>query len=101
MGEGVSSAVAADQHEQDERRHLHQGFGAALNNAFEIAMVPLVFAGLGWLLDRALGTGWVMTAVFAMIGLLGTFAKLYYRYNAQMLRLEESGSWKTAPKAPR
>jgi F0F1-type ATP synthase assembly protein I len=92
--------VAVDQRDQDERRHLNQGFGAALNNAFEIALVPVFFAGLGWLLDRFLGTGWLFAAGFAVLGLAGTFVKLYYRYNDQMLRLEEAGPWNRSPKAP-
>ena len=86
--------AAIDQRDQDERRKLNQGFGAALNNAFEIAMIPLVFAGLGWLVDRALGTGWVFTATLAIVGLVGTFVKLYYRYSYDMAQIEESGPWR-------
>ena len=93
--------AAISQHDQDERRRLNQGFGASLTSAFEIAMIPAVFAGAGWLVDRLLGTGWVLTAVFAVIGLVGTFAKLYYRYCAEMQQLEESGSWRRASQAPR
>lgn len=90
-----------DQHDQDERRKLNQGFGAALSNAFEIAMVPLVFAGLGWLVDRLFGTAVVFTAGFALVGLVGTFVKLYYRYNYQMVQLEQSGPWSRRPQVPR
>ena len=90
-----------DQREQDERRQLNQGFGAALNNAFEIALVPLVFAGIGWLVDHVLGTGWLFTAILAVVGLVGTFVKLYYRYSYQMLQLEESGPWRRTSQAPR
>lgn len=93
--------AAIDQRDQDERRHLNQGFGDALNNAFEIAMIPLVFGGFGWLVDRLLGTGWVFTAVLAVVGLAGTFLKLYYRYSAKMLQLEQSGPWHRIPQDPR
>ncbi len=89
------------QRDQDERRKLNQGFGAALTNAFEIALVPLIFAGLGWLLDRAFGTGWVLASVFAVVGLAGTFVKLYYRYSYEMVQLEKSGSWRTTSQAPK
>ncbi len=64
-------------------------------------MVPLVFAGLGWLVDRLFGTGWVFVAAFAVLGLVGTFVKLYYRYSYQMLQLEESGPWRRPSQAPR
>lgn len=89
--------MAVDQHDQDERRRLNQGFGAALTNAFEIALVPAIFAGLGWLADRLLGTGWVCTAAFAVLGLVGTFVKLYYRYVHDMQKIESAGSWNAAP----
>ncbi len=93
--------AAIGQRDQDERRKLNQGFGASLSHAFEIAMVPLVFAGLGWLLDRLLGTGWIVASTFAVIGLAGTFVKLYYGYNQQMLDIEEAGPWRRTPQAPR
>jgi len=92
--------AAIDQRDQDERRKINQGFGASLSHAFEIAMIPLVFAGFGWLLDRLLGTGWVATATFAVIGLAGTFVKLYYRYCYEMLQLEESGPWQRTSQVP-
>ena len=90
-----------DEREQDERRDLNQGFGASLNNAFEIAVVPVIFGGLGWLLDSALGTRMVLTAVFAVFGLTGTFVKLYYAYSRRMLRLEQAGPWNRPPGAGR
>jgi len=93
--------AAIDEHDQEERRRLNQGFGAALTNAFEIAMIPAVFAGAGWLVDRLAGTGWVFTAVLAMVGLVGTFLKLYYRYSYQMLELEEAGPWRRTSQTPR
>ncbi len=93
--------MAVSQHDQDERRRLNQGFGGSLTNAFEIAMIPAVFAGAGWLVDRLLGTGWIVAAVFAVVGLAGTFAKLYYRYCAEMQQLEESGSWRRTPQGQR
>jgi len=93
--------AAIDQQDQDERRKLNQGFGASLSNAFEIAMIPAIFAGAGWLVDRLFGTGWIFAAIFAVVGLAGTFVKLYYRYNHEMRTLEESGPWRHTSQAPR
>ncbi len=92
--------AAIDQRDQDGRRHLNQGFGAALSNAFEIAMIPAVFGGAGWLVDRMFGTGWVFTAILAVVGLAGTFLKLYYRYSYDMAQLEESGPWHRTSQDP-
>ena len=83
-----------DEHEQAQRRHLNQGFGASLNNAFEIAMIPVLFAGVGWLLDAVLGTGPVFLAILAVLGLTGTVAKLYYGYNREMDEMEQAGPWR-------
>ena len=83
-----------DEHEQAERRHLNKGFGAALNNAFEIAVIPVLFAGVGWLIDAVLGTGPVFLAILAVLGLAGTFAKLYYGYNREMGEMEQAGPWR-------
>ncbi len=90
-----------DEREQEQRRQLNQGFGAALNNAFEIAVIPAVFAGGGWLVDAVLGTGIVFTVIFAVLGLTGTFVKLYYGYSRTMHGLEEAGPWNRTPRAPR
>jgi F0F1-type ATP synthase assembly protein I len=92
--------VAVDQRDQDERRKLNQGFGAALTNAFDIALVPVMFAGIGWLIDRGLGTGWVFTTILAIVGLVGVFVKLYYRYTSEMTQLEASGPWRRARQEP-
>ena len=88
-----------DEREQEDRRQLNQGFGASLNNAFEIAVIPGVFAGFGWLLDTAFGTWPIFTAVLAVLGLIGTFAKLYYGYSNKMLQLEQAGPWNRSPGA--
>lgn len=90
-----------NEREQEERRHLNQGFGAALNNAFEIAVVPAIFAAFGWLVDLLLGTGPVFLAIFAVLGLVGTFAKLYYGYNREMGELEKAGPWAAGQRGPR
>ena len=82
-----------DERDPDGRRKLNQGFGAALSNAFEIAMIPPIFGAAGSLVDRMVGTGWIFAAILGVIGLVGTFVKLYYRYSYDMQQLEASGSW--------
>ena len=87
-----------DEHEQGQRRHLNKGFGASLNNAFEIALIPVLFAGVGWLIDALLGTGPVFLVILAVLGLAGTVAKLYYGYNREMGEMEQAGPWRRATK---
>lgn len=74
--------------DHSERRELNNGFSLALGKAVEIVLTPLIFAGVGHLIDRWLGIG----PVFA-IG-LGAFTlgyvcwRMYGDYDRQM-RVEE------------
>lgn len=54
-----------------ERRALNQGFADALSRAVELAITPVIFGFLGWLLDR-----WLGTAPILMLA-LGLFTAVY------------------------
>lgn len=69
-----------------ERRELNNGFGTALSRAFEFAMIPLLFAVPGWLLDRWLGTGPFLALVTGLFGLAGITARMWFEYTAKMDR---------------
>lgn len=57
----------------------------------ESAFVIVIFAGVGYLLDRWLGiTPW-LTVGLAVLGAVGVFASLKYRYEAAMARHEQQG----------
>jgi F0F1-type ATP synthase assembly protein I len=67
--------------------------GAAGNEGvakgIDFVFVLLFFAGLGWLVDRALGTRpWFTLGLFAL-GIVGQFARLWYAYDAEMTREEQ------------
>jgi len=83
-----------DDREQLERRKLANGFGLGLSRAFEIALVPVVLGLMGYGLDRLIGTRIVFTVILALVGLIGTFAKLYYGYRYDMEALEAAGPWR-------
>jgi len=60
----------------------------SMSRGAEIAGTMLVFFGLGWLIDRALGTTpWFMVGL-ALLAVVAQFVKLYYVYNAEMSSLE-------------
>lgn len=79
-----------------EQRETYNGFGNTLARAFELAVTPLVFLGLGHLLDRALGTGPVFAVAFVALALAGSFARMYYRYDQEMRRHEAAAPWRRA-----
>ena len=66
------------------KRDLYNGFGNTLSRAFEIVLIPLIFALPGWGLDRWLGTSPVFALLGGGFGLAGVAAKMYYEYAARM-----------------
>ena len=69
-----------------------QRSGQTLGRGMDFALVVLVFLGIGYALDRWLGTRpWCMIGlvVFAVVG---QFVKMYYEYSATMDQLEQQRS---------
>lgn len=60
-----------------------------LGRGMDIALVTLVFVGLGWLLDNWLGTDPVFMVVLVVVALVGQFVKMWYAYDGQMRQLEQ------------
>lgn len=54
------------------------------HGGYEIALSPVIIGGFGWLIDSAIGTGPVFLVVGAVLGLVGSVANQYYRYQAAM-----------------
>jgi F0F1-type ATP synthase assembly protein I len=79
--------------DRGDQRETYNGFGDTLARAFELAVTPLVFAGLGWLLDRAFGTGPVLALAFLVLAVAGSFARMYYRYEEAMRRHDAAAPW--------
>jgi F0F1-type ATP synthase assembly protein I len=72
---------------------LYGGFGDALAQAFEFAIVPVLFALAGVGLDAWLGTGPWLTIVFVVFGLSGVIARTLYSYKARIELEEEGKPW--------
>lgn len=81
--------------QQAERRELYNGFGNALSLSIEFALGPVIFGGLGWLADRALGTEPVLLVVLALVGVVASFVRTWFRYDAEMKVKEDAGIWNT------
>lgn len=71
-----------------ERKQLYSGFGDGLSRAFELAATPAIVAGLGWLLDSAVGTTPLFTLLFFAWGVIGMGVRTWYAYDQQM-KVEE------------
>ena len=75
------------------KQDLNKGFGTATSRGFEFAATPAVFAGLGWLVDRWLGTPFVFTIAFLTFGVVGMFVKVWIGYDADMKRHDVGKAW--------
>jgi len=78
------------------RQELYNGFGDALARGFELAVMPLLFGGIGFLLDRWLGLLPVMTIVLTLFCLVGLGVRMYYGYDAEMKAHERNAPWARA-----
>ena len=61
------------------------GIDGGFEKSFELAAVPAVFCGLGWVVDRLAGTKPVFMIVFALLGVVGLFLRAWFRYRTQMV----------------
>lgn len=76
-----------------ERQQLNNGFGEALSRAFEMAATPAIFAGLGWLIDRSLGTAPLFLLVLFFLAVAGVGYMTWRKYEAEMQAHEAEAPW--------
>jgi F0F1-type ATP synthase assembly protein I len=76
-----------------DRQSTWNGFSDALAMSVEFVATPLLFALLGYGLDRWFGTGPVLAIAFGLFGLVGTVLRTYYWYQSEMRREEEGKPW--------
>lgn len=78
-----------------DTRDLYNGFGNGLSRAFELAVTPAVFGGIGYLLDRRFDMVPVFTIALLVLALVGMFVRMWYGYDAEMKAHEATGPWAT------
>jgi F0F1-type ATP synthase assembly protein I len=77
----------------NDKRAMNQGFGDGMSRAFELVATPLVFGGIGFLIDRIAGTSPVFVVVLGLFGVVGTFVRFWYGYDAEMREHESKARW--------
>jgi positive regulator of sigma E activity len=75
------------------KRELPTAENDAFAHAGAMVLFPVLLGLLGVVIDRALGTQWVFTALLATLGVIGSFASAYYRYQARMAQHDEGKPW--------
>jgi F0F1-type ATP synthase assembly protein I len=77
----------------DRTANFQRGLGDGLSLAIEFVAVPLIFALIGFGLDRWLGTGPILAVVLGGLGFVGVIVRTYYAYLARMQFEEEGKPW--------
>jgi Putative F0F1-ATPase subunit Ca2+/Mg2+ transporter len=72
---------------------LYGGFGEALAQAFEFAIVPVLFGLAGIWLDGRLGIRPCLTVALAGFGVIGVSVRTYFAYKERVEREEEGKPW--------
>ena len=67
-----------------------QQSGQTLGRGMDFALVVLVFLGIGYGLDRWLGTRPAFMIGLVIFSVIGQFIKMYYEYSANMRQHEEA-----------
>ena len=71
------------------KRELNHGFGNAYGRGFELVITPLIFGGLGYLIDRKLGTGIAFMLGLGIFSVIGMFVRVWLGYDLEMRRHEQ------------
>lgn len=74
------------------RQDLNRGFNDALGRGIDLALTPVVFGGIGWLIDRVAGTSPIFTILVATIGVVGTVVKIKLGYDKEMAAFDDTAA---------
>ena len=79
----------------------HQQSGQTLGRGMDFALVVLAFLGIGYGLDRWLGTRPLFMVGLVVFSVVGQFIKMYFEYTAtmQQLEAERTAGRTSAPRA--
>lgn len=75
-----------------QRRELSRDINRQ-SGSFELALVPVIFGVVGYVIDRWLGVLPVFTLLMLVTGAVGTVIKLWLGYDREMRRHDEEGPW--------
>jgi len=78
---------------KSDKPAIQELLGDESARGMELVLTPVVFGGFGWILDGWLGSGPWLAVAFVAFALVGTVAKIWYGYDAEMRELESSGRW--------
>ena len=75
-----------------QRRELARDMNRQ-SGSFELAVTPVLFGAIGYLLDRWLGIVPVFTLILLLVAFGGVAAKLWLGYDREMASVEAGKPW--------
>ncbi len=79
------------------QRQINRGYDDGLARAIEFVLTPLFLGAIGFGLDSWLGTRPLLTIGLGVLGVVGTFVKLWLGYDREMRSHEAEGAWRRSP----
>lgn len=79
------------------KQQLNRGYSDGMARGIELVVTPLVFGGIGWLLDGWFGTAPVLAVGLGLFGAVGVFVKMKLGYDQQMAAAEAGKPWNRSP----
>jgi hypothetical protein len=73
------------------------GYAQTMGRGFELTLTLVVFGGLGWLVDRVVGTSPLFTLGFGLLAFVGVALKLWIAYDLEMRQHDEGAIWSRRP----
>lgn len=83
------------------RQELNRGFNEAFGRGIDLALTPVVFGLIGWLIDRVAGTSPVFTILVATVGVVGTVVKIKLGYDRDMAAHDGTAATRSRTVQPR
>ena len=91
VGREPHSEGSVDQ--QQQTRALYNGFGNTLARAFELVVTPTLFALIGHVVDRWLGTRFAFAVALGIFCVIGMSIRMFYGYVDAMKAHEAEAVW--------
>jgi F0F1-type ATP synthase assembly protein I len=77
----------------NSKRDLYRGLDDGWTRAMELALTPVLFGFIGYLIDSWVGTRPAFTIVLVVIAVAGVLVKVFYAYERAMRDHDASSPW--------
>ena len=80
-------------HPNSDKRAVSHFVSDDAARGIELAITPVIFGGIGWLVDVQLGTGPWFALGLGAFAVVGIVLKMWFGYDAEMRQHESTSRW--------